>query len=670
MELKRVTVLVVERDARCTSALESYLHKRGCEICLATSKKEALEFLDRRRFDLVLSEFLLSDGTAYALMPRLLGSATTMFISNAVEDGCWWINAIYEGQDRSQDPGMRPAQFKIVLDKILLSSYRSKSESQECPVQSATFDVPASIRKRRSPMRSRSSGPVDWYPTQVPPGFHASFRRWNTVIISILAFVVIGMFIATIVPRVESHVSATSEVPLKIDKDPAPVSLADFKNGYAPVIDPALPAVVNISSSKVVKQQNNLPAMFNDPFFRQFFGDQFNPSVPQTGREYSLGSGVIVNPDGYILTNDHVISGASDIEVYTQDKRKFKAKLMGTDSLTDIAVLKIDATGLPALTLGDSSRLKVGDVVFAVGDPFGIGETATMGIVSATGRGLGGSIEHYEDFIQTDAAINPGNSGGALLDLHGDLVGINTAIITGNGGGGNQGVGLAIPINMAHNVMEQIVDHGKVIRGHLGVAIQSVDADMAKAFGLTHGGGALVSEVTPGSPAAKAGIEPGDIILALNGQPVSGPDDLSVNISETSPGTTVHLKIARNGQTHDVPVTLTELAEKQPIALTASRKNSALEGVQVENLTPATARQLGVAPSLSGVVITSVTPSSAAAAADLESGDIIQEVNRKSVHNIDEYDRATAALGNQPALLLVNRGGNAHFVVVEPQPPN
>ena len=671
MELRRVTVLLVERDARCTSALESYLLKRGCELCLATSKKEALEFLDRRHFDLVLSEFLLSDGTAYELMLQLLGSSTTMFFFNAVEDGCWWMNAIYEGQDRSQDPGMRPAQFKILLDKILLTSYRSKSQNQECTVQSATFEVQASIKKRRSPMRRTNDGPVLWSPTQLRPGIVASFRRWNTVIISVLVFFVLGVFVAAIGPGLEGRATAASKVPLKIDKDPSPVSLADFKNGYAPVIDPALPAVVNISSTKVVKQQNNFPSMFNDPFFRQFFGDQFNPSdVPQTDREYSLGSGVIVNPDGYILTNDHVISGASDIEVYTQDKKKFKAKLIGTDSLTDIAVLKIDETGLPALTLGDSSRLKVGDVVFAIGDPFGIGETATMGIVSATGRGLGGSIEHYENFIQTDAAINPGNSGGALLDLHGDLVGINTAIITGNGSGGNQGVGLAIPINMAHNVMEQIVDHGKVIRGHLGIAIQSVDADMAKAFGLTHGGGALVSEVTPGSPAAKAGIDRGDIILALNGQPVSGPDDLSVNISQTSPGTTVHIKIARNGQTRDVSVTLTELAEKQPNAVTATPKNSALEGVQVENLTPATARQLGVAPSLAGVVVTSVDPSSAAAAADLESGDIIQEVNRKSVHNIDEYNRATAALGNQPALLLVNRGGNAHFVVVEPQPPN
>jgi serine protease Do len=304
-------------------------------------------------------------------------------------------------------------------------------------------------------------------------------------------------------------------------------------------------------------------------------------------------------------------------------------------------------------------------LVFAVGDPFGIGETATMGIVSATGRGLGGAIEHYENFIQTDAAINPGNSGGALLDTHGDLVGINTAIITG-GGGGSQGVGFAIPIDMARNVMEQIVDHGKVIRGQLGVAIQSVDADMAKAFGLSQGGGALVAEVMPGTPAAKAGIARGDIITELNGQPVQGPDDLSVHISEMAPGTTVHLKVVRNGQARDVTATLSEMPEKEEEASTSTGKSSALEGVQVENLTPAIAHQLGVSASVTGVVITSVDPSSAAAA-DLESGDVIQEVNRKPVHNIAEYEQAMAGIGKQPVLLLVNRGGNTHFIVVEPQ---
>ncbi|HLZ52564.1 MAG TPA: DegQ family serine endoprotease [Candidatus Acidoferrum sp.] len=516
-------------------------------------------------------------------------------------------------------------------------------------------------------MRSSNLDPQPWHLVPVKPGSKPCLGRFGITIISILTAIVVGIFIVVIVPQSGNTSTMASKVPLKIDKDPAPVNLAEFKNGYASVVDPALPAVVNISSTKMVKQRNNIPGFaFNDPFFRQFFGDQFDrqQSAPQTEREYSLGSGVILNPDGYILTNNHVVTGASDIEVFTQNKKKYRAKLIGTDPHTDIAVLKIEATNLPSLTLGDSSRLKVGDVVFAIGDPFSIGETATMGIVSATGRDLGGAIEHYEDFIQTDAAINPGNSGGALLDLHGDLVGINTAIVTG-GSGGNQGVGFAIPINMARNIMEQIVDHGKVIRGHLGVAVQSVDADMAKAFGLSQGGGALVAEVTPGSPAAKAGIERGDIILDLNGQPISAPEDLSVHIAELAPGTVAHLKVSRDGQTRDVEATLNELSETAQASTGTENVTKALQGVQVQNLTPSIARDLGVSAGTPGVVITSVDPSSAAAAAGLDRGDIIQEVNRNPIRNVADYDRALSGVHNQSVLLLVSRDSTTRYVVIQ-----
>jgi serine protease Do len=517
-------------------------------------------------------------------------------------------------------------------------------------------------------MRTTNSDPPPGHRVPAKPGVQASFRRWNLVVTAILVMFLLGMLGVSVLRGANGGAFAASKVPLKIDSNPTPVNLAGFKDGYAPVIDPALPAVVNISSTKVVKQQNNVPNLFfDDPFFHQFFGDQFNQqnAQPQTEREYSLGSGVIVNPNGYILTNNHVVSEASDIEVFTQNKRKFRAKVVGTDPRTDVAVLKIDATNLPSLTLGDSANLKVGDVVFAIGDPFGVGETATMGIVSATGRALGGAIEHYEDFIQTDAAINPGNSGGALLDLHGDLIGINTAILTG-GGGGNQGVGFAIPIDMARNVMEQIVDHGKVVRGHLGVAIQGVDADMAKAFGLNQGGGALVAEVTPGSPAARAGIERGDIILAFNGQAVNAPDDLSLNIAQTPPGTTIHLKIARNGQTRDVDVKLDELSETAAASATGTNAGTALQGVQVQNLTPSVARNLGVATNTEGVVVTSVDPASVAAAAGLQNGDVIQEVNRKPVHNVEEYNRALAGIHDQSVLLLISRGQATRYVVVQP----
>ncbi len=490
---------------------------------------------------------------------------------------------------------------------------------------------------------------------------------------SVLLALALGAFVAArILEGRGRSVLGAEKVSLKTDSNPVPVSLADFKNGFTSVLQPALPKVVNISSTKLVKRQSQMPDLFNDPLFRQFFGDQLGPqssgpqsSQPQTEREYSLGSGVILSPDGYLLTNNHVVAGASDVEVFTQERQKYKAKVVGTDPRTDVAVLKIEASGLPVFTLTDSSNLKVGDIVFAIGNPFGVGETATMGIVSATGRALGGTIEHYEDFIQTDAAINPGNSGGALVDIHGDLVGINTAIITG-GGGGNQGVGFAIPINMARNIMEQILQHGRVIRGHLGATVQGVDPDMAKAFGLSHGGGALVADVEAGSPAAKAGIERGDIILEVDGQAINSSDDLSVRVSETPPGTTVHLKIFRSGQTKDVAVTLGELSEKAE-ATPSAHVPAVLDGVQVENLTLELAGQLGIPPKTAGVVVTSVDSSSAAAAADLERGDVIQEVNRKPVHNVTEFGGALAGTSGKPVLLLVNRGGSTRYLVVQPR---
>jgi serine protease Do len=494
-------------------------------------------------------------------------------------------------------------------------------------------------------------------------------KWWLVVSLVIGALLVGGLLRAGIVRLPGQRTRGAQKVALSIASKFTPLSLGEFNNGFASVIDPDLPAVVNISSTKVVKQQALTPEFFNDPLFRQFFGDQFGPPTPngpQMERESSLGSGIIVTADGYILTNNHVVSGASDVEVLTPDRKKFKAKVIGTDPRTDVAVLKIDATGLPILTLGDSSKLKVGDLVFAIGDPFGVGETATTGIVSATGRGLGGAIERYEDFIQTDAAINPGNSGGALIDLRGYLIGINTAIISG-GGGGNQGVGFAIPINMARNVMDQIVENGKVVRGYLGATVQAVNADMAKAFGLGQGGGALVGDITPDSPAAKAGLERGDIILELNGQSVSGPDDLSVHISEIPPNSIAHLKVFRQGQTREIDVKLGEFSEKLEATASGGGTPAELNGLQVQNLTPAIAQQLGVPSSKTGVVVTSVDPSSAAAAAGLQTGDIIQEVDRKAVHNTSEFQQAVAGKGNQPILLLVERSGVTHFVVIQPQ---
>jgi len=491
--------------------------------------------------------------------------------------------------------------------------------------------------------------------------------RWVATVIVLVALIGGGVLAIGFRNWSGHEVFGAPNLALTMARSSSPVPLGSFNNGFSSVLKPALPAVVNIHTSKVVKSRpSQMMPFFNDPMFKQFFGDQFGQGQqqPQTEREQSLGSGVIITSDGTIVTNNHVIDGASYIDVDLADKREFKAKLVGTDAKTDIAILKIDATGLPTLAVGDSSKLQVGDVIFAIGEPFGLGGTATMGIVSATGRG-GLGIEGYEDFIQTDAAINPGNSGGAMIDLHGDLIGINTAILSG-GGGGNQGIGFAIPINMARSVMDQIVGHGKVVRGYLGLYPQDVTPALAKQFGLSKPGGALVSGLKPDAPAAKAGLRNGDVILELNGQPVESGNDLRLRISQTAPGSSVKLEVSRDGKTQDMSVTLGELpTDKSAEEAPGESTGGGLDGVNVQDLTPETAQELQLAPGTRGVVVESVDPSSAAAAMGLQRGDVIQEVNHKPVHNITEYKQELAATGKQPVLLLVNQGGVTQYVVIE-----
>jgi serine protease Do len=492
--------------------------------------------------------------------------------------------------------------------------------------------------------------------------------RWVAVGGLVLALGVGGALTATAM-ALSGHRSspriALAVAPAAATTVPEPASLV---TGFAPVVERALPAVVNISSSRTVKT-NGTPAtpFLNDPFFRQFFGDQFGQQfqVPRERRERSLGSGVILTADGYILTNNHVVDKASDIKVSLSDKREFKARLVGTDKKTDIAVLKIEATGLPVLALGDSDKTRVGDIVLAIGDPFGVGETVTMGIVSATGRG-NLDIEDYEDFIQTDAAINPGNSGGALIDARGELVGINTAILAG-GGGGNQGIGFAIPIDLARQVMDQILKNGHVVRGYLGVMIQPVTPALAKAFGLADVKGALVGDVTKDSPAARAGLAKGDVIVALNGQPVNDSLELRLKVAQTAPGTEVRFTIRRDGQEKDVTVKLGELPEKAQAAAGGEAAGSPLAGVKIEDLTPDIAEQVGVARGTLGVVVDSVADGSPAADAGLRRGDVVEEVNHRGVPNTAAFDRAVREAGTKPVLLLVNRQGTTQFVVVEPR---
>lgn len=483
-----------------------------------------------------------------------------------------------------------------------------------------------------------------------------------SLVIMFLVGGVLGLFARTWAGAPSGHAKL---VPVFVDRALGAANDVGTSMGFANVLKPVLPAVVSIASSRIVKVPQN--QFFNNPFFQQFFGGQL-PSAPRQEREQGLGSGVIISADGYILTNNHVIDKATEIKVMLPDKRQFPGKVIGADPKTDIAVVKIAATGLPTVTLGDSSKLHVGDYAFAIGNPFGVGETATMGIISATGRN-GLDIEDYEDFIQTDAAINPGNSGGALINALGQVIGINTAILSG-GSGGNQGIGFAIPINMAKYVMDQILKHGKVVRGYIGVGIQEVTPDLAKAFNVPAEKGALVGSVEPNSPGAKAGLQRGDVITEIDGQPVTGPNDLRLKVGTMAPGTSVHLKVLRNGQTSDVALTLGEAPSGKGGAGKGgegSAENSPMHGVQVDELTDDIRQQLGLGSDVKGVVVTQVPDGSPAADVGLQRGDVIEQVNRHPVTSVAEYDRLIREAGAQAVVLLINRGGNTSFVVVQPE---
>jgi len=443
-----------------------------------------------------------------------------------------------------------------------------------------------------------------------------------------------------------------------------------FEAGLTPVVERVVPAVVNISSEKIVRFPDSGPAapFFFDPFFREFFGDESPRGFrqPRERREQSLGSGVILTADGYLLTNNHVVESASQIRVSLADKRELKAKIVGADPRTDIAVLKVEEKNLPVLPIADSSQVKAGQFVLAVGNPFGLNQTVTMGIVSAIGRG-NLSIVDYEDFIQTDAPINPGNSGGALVDIRGALIGINTAILSRSGG--NQGIGFAVPINMARDVMERLIKDGRVIRGWLGVVIQPVTPAIARAMGLDKPRGALIGDVTPGSPAEKAGLRRGDIVLAFNGQAIEETRELSLKVAMQAPGSSARLSVHRDGRVIEVSVVLGEQPAEggAPLSGREAEAELALAGVTVTELTPQVRRQLELPPSVAGVAVSAVRPGTPAAEAGLRRGDVIQEVNRRAVASVPEFERAIRQAGREPVLLLIHREGNTLFLVVEPR---
>jgi serine protease Do len=447
----------------------------------------------------------------------------------------------------------------------------------------------------------------------------------------------------------------------------APHSVKEDVRGYSRVVKEVVPAVVNISSSRVTREEtSSRQGQQMDPFFRQFFGDEGpgRSMAPKERREKSLGSGVIVSPEGYVLTNNHVVDHATEITVTLRDKREMKAEVVGTDPRTDIAVLKIEGSNFPYVTLGDSSNVQVGDIALAIGNPFGVGQTVTMGIVSAMGRGNLG-IEEVEDFIQTDAPINPGNSGGALVDDEGHLIGINTAILSGRSGG-NQGIGFAVPVNLAHHVMDQLLKNGKVERAYLGILPQDVTPAMAKAFGAKEAKGAVVGEITPDSPASHSDLKQGDIILEVNGKAIDDANQLRNEIGLLAPDSIVKLSVLRSGTPQQVTVKVGAFPSKEERAsLDKNGTGSVLEGVSVENLTPETARELKMSPESKGVVVADIDPSSHAAEAGLRAGDVIQQVNRQPVKSVQEFDHAlSSAKKDDPTLLLIRREGNTLFVAV------
>ncbi len=451
----------------------------------------------------------------------------------------------------------------------------------------------------------------------------------------------------------------------------------DESSGYSPInnsqvfvklAEKLMPATVNISTTKIVKRSkrsNQQPFREGDPF-RDFFGDEFFDKffgqMPQ--RDYklrSLGSGFIIDEEGYIITNNHVIEEADEIKVRLSDKEEYDAKIVGKDIKTDIALIKIDPpNGLPFVKLGNSDELKVGEWVMAIGNPFGLSQTVTVGIVSAKWRKIGAGP--YENFIQTDAAINQGNSGGPLFNTRGEVVGVNTAIFSTSGG--NIGIGFATPINLAKNVVKQLKEKGKVVRGWLGVVVQTVTPELADSFGLKDRKGALVADVEEGAPADEAGIKKGDIIIAFDGKEIEEMSELPLVVAQTQIGKKVDVIILRNGKELTKKAMIGELKEDEAYALSGAKSRTDI-GMEVNELTRELARKYGISET-KGVLVTYVENDSPAERAGIREGDIIIEVNREAVKNLDEYYKATKqAKKGDKILFWIKRGRSSQFVVVQ-----
>jgi serine protease Do len=443
-----------------------------------------------------------------------------------------------------------------------------------------------------------------------------------------------------------------------------PRQVVETSRAFSEIVNAVSPAVVNISTTKVIRRDSR--SLFEDPFF-DLFTPFYDLRAPKKWKEQSLGSGVIVSPDGYIITNNHVVEKGEEIKVTLLDRRTFKGKIVGADPKADIAIVRIDANNLPTLSWGDSEKLQVGEFVLAIGNPYSLSHTVTMGIISAVGRANVG-IADYEDFIQTDAAINPGNSGGPLVNIKGELIGINTAIFSRTGG--YQGIGFAVPSNMVRLIMDQLVQSGKVTRGWIGVTIQELTPELSKKFGIEKSNGALVSDVAKASPAERAGITRGDVILEFNSKEVKDVSSLRNMVAQSKVGSEISMKILRSGKKYAVKVFIVELprevAEVVPSQLPNDADAELLAGLTVMDLTKEIIKQLGFSKDEKGVIVVRIEPGSPADEAEIKKGDIIKEIDKRVIENMEDFNKVVSRIEKEEAVLLfVNRGGKRFYVILK-----
>ncbi|HEY3855282.1 MAG TPA: Do family serine endopeptidase [Verrucomicrobiae bacterium] len=477
--------------------------------------------------------------------------------------------------------------------------------------------------------------------------------------------VAVGSYAVVLTVHATDQQTKAKSIGLVVDDRPLAHDVK-LSTSFAPIVKQVSPSVVRVEVNIAAKESDgngNIPGMPDDPMFRQFFGGGRRMYTPP---ERGVGSGVIVTKDGYILTNNHVVDNADKVQVTLNDGQKYTAKVVGKDPKSDLAVIKIDAKDLPAVAFADSSKAEIGDVVLAIGNPFDIGKTVTMGIISATGRATMGL--DYEDFIQTDAAINPGNSGGALVDAEGRLIGINTAIYSR--GGGNQGIGFAIPTDLAKGIMVSLIENGKVTRGYLGVRIKDLTPLLAKEFDLKNDQGALVADVVPGGPADKAGLKDGDVITKVNGTTVTDSRHLKLEVAGILPGEKVPVEILRDGSHKTLEVKMRELPEDERMAKNSTggdhaKDNGTLEGVGVGDLNSQVRQQFNIPENVKGAVVTEVAPDSAAAQAGLKAGEVILEINHRSVASADDAVKLTGPGSRKITLLRVWTPDGSDYIVVD-----